>query len=84
MMLSQSVLKTIIRRAYVLNATGCVVRSFSGFGKRASGNGTICKMLQTFEDCVFQQKIDKRFLSFMDYDKRIQVNDAVTKCYQKT
>lgn len=84
MPLSQNVLKTIIRRAYVLNASGCVVQSIAAFGKRVvGGNGTACKMLQTFEDCVFQQKIDKRFASFMDYDKHIPVDDVATKCYQK-
>lgn len=61
-------LKTLIRRTYVLKV--------NGGGHRV--NVAAGKMLQTFEDCVFQQ-IDKKFISSMDYDKKI-TSDA--KYYQ--
>lgn len=86
LLLSLKILKTFIRRAYVLNASGCIYQTVA---VRARGIGNTRKMLQTFEDCVFQQKIDKRFISWMNYDdKKLSIDDisskttTTTKCFK--
>lgn len=72
-MLSMNILKTVIRRTYVLKVNG------GGGYDQLFPVVSVCKMVQTFEDCVFQQIDRKSISTSMDYDKK-PVVDA--NCYQ--
>ncbi|KAM7349211.1 folylpolyglutamate synthase 1 isoform 1-T2 [Cochliomyia hominivorax] len=63
MLTTMNIVKTFIRRVYVLKANGCGV-DCDQFPVN------VCKMLQTFEECVFQ-KINKKYISTsVDYNKK--------------
>lgn len=63
-MLSVNFLKAIFRRTYVLKANGCRIET------ARRGRSSVCKMLQTFEDRVFQQTAEKCSITSIDCENK--------------
>ncbi|KAI8116805.1 hypothetical protein FF38_05668 [Lucilia cuprina] len=80
-MLSIPTLRTLIRRTYVLKVNGCGQRYRENCIQAAVSK--VGKMLQTFEDRVFQQ-IDRKYNSSIDYDKKISPDNKYYQINNKT
>ncbi|XP_046801887.1 uncharacterized protein LOC124418726 [Lucilia cuprina] len=80
-MLSIPTLRTLIRRTYVLKVNGCGQRYRENCIQAAVNK--VGKMLQTFEDRVFQQ-IDRKYNSSIDYDKKISPDNKYYQINNKT